>query len=143
MKPKRAKSVALIILGGMFLGGVPALAQTQGSQPTQTPAPANKSKPTTPVPAPLTLDSSAPPVNAEEDGAMKVFRDAPVADVAAKDKLGEDFLQKYPQSRYRIEVYSWLVKGYLSQGQVDKMEAGGERALRTLPNAAPSAARLW
>jgi tetratricopeptide (TPR) repeat protein len=142
MKPKRAKSVALIIWGGMFLAGVPALAQTQGSQPTQTPAPADKSKPTTAAPAPLTLDSSAPPVNAEEDAAVKVFRDAPMADVAAKDKLGEDFLQKYPQSRYRIEVYSWLVKGYLSQGQVDKMEAAGEKELELMPNDAQTLAIL-
>ena len=81
MKPKKAKIVALMILGGMILAGVPALAQTQGSQPTQTPAPADKSKPATPAPAPLTLDSSAPPVNAEEDAAMKVFRDAPMAGV--------------------------------------------------------------
>jgi tetratricopeptide (TPR) repeat protein len=138
MNLKRAKSVAWMIVGGMLLAGVPSVAQTQGSQPAPTPAQDDKSKPS--APAPLTLDSSAPPVNAEEDAAIKKFRDAPIADVAAKDKLGEDFLQKYPQSRYRADVYSWLVKGYLSLGQVDKMEAAGDKELEIMPNDAQTLA---
>jgi tetratricopeptide (TPR) repeat protein len=83
---------------------------------------------------PLTLDSAPPPVNAEEEAAIKLFRDAPMSDVAKKDQSGEDFLQKYPQSRYRSEVYIWLVRGYLAQGQVDKMEAAGEKELALNPN---------
>jgi hypothetical protein len=29
-----------------------------------------------------------------------------------------------------VEVYSWLVKGYLNSGQVDKMEAAGDKSSR-------------
>jgi hypothetical protein len=97
MNLRRAKSIALTVLGGILLVGVAANAQTQGSQPTQTPAPDDKSK--TAAPAPLTLDSTPAPVNADEDAAMKKFRDAPAADVAGKEKLGEDFLQKWTRWR--------------------------------------------
>jgi tetratricopeptide (TPR) repeat protein len=139
MNLRKVKIVALTVLGGILLAAVAANAQTQGSQPTQTPAPDDKSK-ATPAPAPLSLDSTPAPVNAEEDAAIKKFRDAPASDIAGKDKLGEDFLQKYPQSRYRVEVYSWLVKGYLSLGLVDKMEAVGDKELEIMPNDAQTLA---
>jgi len=140
MNLRKAKIAALTVLAGILFAGAAATAQTTGSQPAQTPAPDDKSKTAAPAPAPLTLDSTPAPVNAEEDAAIKKFRDAPAADVAAKEKLGEDFLQKYPQSRYRPEVYSWLVKGYLSTGQVDKMEAAGDKELEITPNDAQTLA---
>jgi tetratricopeptide (TPR) repeat protein len=80
------------------------------------------------------MDSAPPPVNAEEDAAIKAFREAKPEDTAAKDKLGEDFLQKYPQSRYRAEVYSWQVKSFYSKGQIDKMEQAGDKQLELTPN---------
>src|SRR5208283_5295508 len=89
---------------------------------------------------PLTLDAAPPPVSAEEDAAMKTFRDAPITDVAKKNQLAEDFVQKYPESRYRVEVYSWLVKGYLGVGQVDKMEVAGEKELAIQPDDATTLA---
>jgi tetratricopeptide (TPR) repeat protein len=134
----RTKSVAWMILAGMLLAGVPSVAQTPAPQTPPTPAQDDKSKPS--APAPLTLDSAPPPVSAEEEAAIKKFRDAPMSDVAAKDKLGEEFLEKYPQSRYRPDVYSWLVKGYLSLGQVDKMEAAGDKELALMPNDAQTLA---
>jgi tetratricopeptide (TPR) repeat protein len=138
MNLRTAKSVAWMILGGMLLAGAPSMAQTPSSQTPPTPAQDDKSKPSTP--APLTLDSTPPPVSAEEEAAIKKFREAPMADVAAKDKLGEEFVEKYPQSRYRPDVYSWLVKGYLSLGQVDKMEAVGDKELALMPNDAQTLA---
>src|SRR5208337_4414262 len=78
--------------------------------------------------------------SAEEDAAMKTFRDSPITDLAKKNQLGEDFVQKYPQSRYRVEVYSWLVKGYLGAGQVDKMEEAGDKELAIEPNDATTLA---
>jgi tetratricopeptide (TPR) repeat protein len=71
---------------------------------------------------------------------MKAFRDAPLTDVPKKNQMGEDFVQKYPQSRYRVEVYSWLVKGYLGVGQIDKMEAAGEKELAIQPEDATTLA---
>ena len=39
-----------------------------------------------------------------------------------------------------MEVYSWLVKGYLGAGQVDKMESAGDRELAIEPNDATTLA---
>jgi tetratricopeptide (TPR) repeat protein len=128
----------LIFVGGMLLSGARISAQgTQQSPPTLNPE-KKQDKPAEVTP--LTLDNPAPPVNAEEDAAIQAFRAAPIADMAKKDQLGEDFLQKYPQSRYRPEVYSILVRGYLSQGQVDKMEAVGDKEIALNPSDAQTLA---
>jgi tetratricopeptide (TPR) repeat protein len=133
-----------IVLGMTLVGSSAVFAQAPGSQPQQQQSPGQSPPTQNPTPptdpnkppdaAPLTLDNTPPPVNAEEDAAMKQFRDMPTTDAAKKDQAGEDFLAKYPQSRYRAEVYNWLVKGYLSTGQVDKMEAAGDKELQLVPN---------
>ena len=118
----------MLIAGPAALGQTPPPAQQTPGQPQPNPTPpADPSKPA--GAAPITLDSAPPPVNAEEEAAIKTFRDVPNKDVDAKDQAGEAFVQKYPQSRYRPEVYNWLVKGYLSTGNVDKMEAAGDKEL--------------
>jgi tetratricopeptide (TPR) repeat protein len=139
---KLTRMAILAAAGGALLCGARTFAQSsQDPPPSLNPAkqqqqqqqqpPANQSKPEV---TPLTLDNAPPPVTAEEEAAIKAFRDAPTSDLAKKDQTGEDFLQKYPQSRYRSEVYIWLVRGYLAQGQVEKMEAAGEKELELNPN---------
>jgi tetratricopeptide (TPR) repeat protein len=121
----------------VLMGGFAVYGQTPSSAPAAnpaTPAAGQQDKAKPPVVEPLTLDSSQPPVNAEEDAAVKAYRDAPQTDVAKKLQLGDDFLKKYPTSRYRAEVYSWQVKGYMAVGQIDKMEAAGEKELELEPN---------
>jgi tetratricopeptide (TPR) repeat protein len=120
-----------------------AFAQSQGTRPQQQPTQgqdAGQPKPGTPPAAPLTLDSAPPPVSAEEDAAIKAFRDVPVNEVEKKEQAGEDFVKKYPKSRYDAEVYGWLVKGYLNTGQVDKMEAAGDKELGLVPDDAQTLA---
>jgi tetratricopeptide (TPR) repeat protein len=80
------------------------------------------------------LESTPPPVSAEEDAAIKEFRDATPQDGAKKDQLAEQFVQKYPNSRYAPEAYSWLVRAYYRKGEVDKMEAAAEKQLAVYPN---------
>src|SRR5487761_154870 len=58
----------------------------------------------------LTLDTPAPPVNAEEDAAFKAYDAMPLTDGPIKIQAGALFVQKYPQSRYLPPVYSSLVK---------------------------------
>jgi len=73
-------------------------------------------------------ETSPPPVNKEEEDAYKTLfetKDNP----ARKIQLGEDFLKKFPQSRYMETVYSQLTAAYLATGEVDKMFAAGEKAL--------------
>src|ERR1700724_678648 len=91
--------------------------------PTQNPPPpTTPDKNKTPANNSITLDDPAgSPVNAEEDAAYKAFVDSPPTDQAKRIQLGEDFVQKYPNSRYRTGVYSALTISYLQSGQVEKM----------------------
>ncbi|HWY09278.1 MAG TPA: hypothetical protein VNY24_20625 [Candidatus Acidoferrales bacterium] len=135
---KSVQFATLILAAGILLSGARISAQaTQQAPPTLNPE-KKQDKPAEVTP--LTLDNAPPPVNAEEDAAMKAFRAAPITDMAKKDQLGEDFLQKYPQSRYRPEVYSMLVRGYLSQGQIEKMESTGDKEIELNPNDAQTLA---
>jgi tetratricopeptide (TPR) repeat protein len=137
---KSAILAVMILTGGVLLGS--ARAAAQGSQDAPPTLNQDKKQPAKPSDvSPLTLDA-APPVNAEEDAAMKAFRDLPMSDVDKKNQAGEAFLQKYPQSRYRGEVYGWLVRGYWSQGQVDKLEVAGDKAIELNPSDAQTMAIL-
>jgi tetratricopeptide (TPR) repeat protein len=141
MKSMKMELAGAMILGILLFGGKDTLAQTQGKP--QTPMQGQGEK--TPAPtttAPLTLDAAPPPVTAEEDAAIKAFRDAPLTDVPKKNQMGEAFVLKYPQSRYRMDVYSWLVKGYYGNGEIDKMEAAGEKELAIQPDDATTLAIL-
>jgi tetratricopeptide (TPR) repeat protein len=135
---KSVQLAAMIFAGGMLFSGARLSAQgTQQPAPTLNP---EKKQDKPQEVTPLTLDNAPPPVNAEEDAAIHAFRAAPISDVAKKDQLGEEFLQKYPQSRYRPEVYALLVRGYLSQGQIDKMEVAGDKEIELNPSDAQTLA---
>jgi tetratricopeptide (TPR) repeat protein len=100
----------------------------------QPPAAGDKSK----EPAPLSMDQpAAPAASPEEEAAFKAFQQAPVTDPAKKNQLGEDFVQKYPQSRYRGVVYQGLVSGYFATNQVPKLLDAGDKELAINPNDAP------
>jgi len=116
--------VALLTLSGA------ALAQQSGQQ--QNPPPAQQPADKKPVVQDLTLDTPAPPVNAEEDAAYKAFTDE--LDTKKKIQLGEAFVVKYPQSRYRPPVYSNLTIAYLQDNNVVKMEEAGEKEIALNPN---------
>jgi tetratricopeptide (TPR) repeat protein len=128
---KSVQMATTVFAAGVLLFGTRVSAQAT-QQPAPTLNPEKKQDKPADVP-PLTLDAP-PPVNAEEDAAIKAFRAAPISDMSKKDQLGEQFVQKYPQSRYRGEVYSVLVRGYLSLNQVDKMEAVGDKEIELNPN---------
>lgn len=127
-----------ICAGGILLCAPCISAQgTQQAPPTLNP---DKKQDKPAEVTPLTLDNAPPPVSAEEDAAIQAFRAAPLTDLAKKDMLGEEFLQKYPQSRYRPEVYTMLLRGYSSLGQIDKMETVGDKEIELNPNDAQTLA---
>jgi tetratricopeptide (TPR) repeat protein len=138
---------ATLFLAGFLLGGTVVLAQTPSQQPpaqqpSQAPAqaPSQGGQSGGQQSAPLSLEGTPPPVSAEEDAAFKAFNDAPNDDPAKKDQAGDAFLQKYPQSRYRADVYSWQVKYYFSVGKIDEMEAAADKELAIAPNDAQTLA---
>lgn len=102
-------------------------AQGQGQQ--QQPPPAPGVQPGQPaVPA-------QPPVNKEEEDAYKAFFELKAAgNEQAMVASGEEFLKKFPESRYRESVYSRLAQAHLNLGELDKMQAAGEKALEINPD---------
>ena len=103
----------------------------QSQQPSQQPPPAEKDK--QPNPAPLSMDNA--PASPEEDSASKAVQQA--TEPAKRIQLAEDFLKKYPQSRYRGAIYQALVSGYFATQQVPKMLEAGEKEVELNPNDAP------
>src|SRR5580693_2215510 len=119
--------------GMLLLGCAGAAAQSGGTQSGQSAPPAqqqtDKDKANT-----LTLDTPAPPVNAEEDAAFKAFDTISLNDGSKKIQAGEAFVLKYPQSRYLAPVYSNLVKLYLAGNELQKMQDAGEKVVALAPN---------
>src|SRR5712692_7025542 len=103
----------------------------QGQPPTQQQPPADKDK--QPNPAPLSMDNA--PASPEEDSASKAVQQA--TDPNKRIQLAEEFLKKYPQSRYRASMYQALVSGYFATQQVPKMLEAGEKEVELNPNDAP------
>lgn len=115
--------------------------QPQAKPPQQQPS-ANQPKPgqaATPG-SPATPDTSkpvAPAATAEEDAAYRTLMEKKTndaADVARRIQLGEDFLKKYPESRYVPSVYSAMTLNYLMAGDTAKMMDAGGKALQKNPD---------
>jgi tetratricopeptide (TPR) repeat protein len=135
-----AGTLAALLAGACILAAPNSAAQT--AQPNSQSAPAQKQDPAADkdkgtTPPPLSMDAQPPAASPEEDAAFKAFQDAPVTDPAKKDQIGEDFLAKYPQSRYRGVVYQGLVSGYFATQQVPKLLDAGDKELAINPNDAP------
>jgi tetratricopeptide (TPR) repeat protein len=126
----RLLSLALFLTLLALMAGQTAWAQRPvGTEPPTQPSPTMKNG---------GPDSSQPtetvqPPSKQENKAIKAFRDAPPADADKKTQLGEDFIEKYPNSRYRGEVVSWLARAYMAKGQLDKLQAEGDKELALKP----------
>jgi tetratricopeptide (TPR) repeat protein len=138
MRSKRNLCLELLATAGLLFGAC-GMAAAQGSQGSQSgqggqsqPPVQSSDKPKTPEVAPLKLDA-APPVNAEEDAAFKAFQAVPQTDLNKRIELGEDFLKKYPESRYRPPIYSTLTIAYMQTSQIPKMLEVGEKAVELTP----------
>jgi len=129
-----------VVLAGTLLGGAMAFAQAQTPANPPAQGPDQSSKPANQQTAPLTLESTPPPVSAEEEAAFKNFDTVSNDDPAKKNELALDFLQKYTQSRYRGTIYSWQVRYYFSKGQIDQMEVAADKELELIPNDAQTLA---
>ncbi len=108
--------------------------QSQPAQQQQQPA-QQAAKDKQPNPAPLSMDNAPVPATPEEESTYKAFQQAP--DVNKKLQMAEEFLQKYPQSRYRPAMYQAQVNGYFQTQQVPKMLEAGEKEVEINPNDAP------
>lgn len=79
------------------------------------------------------LTGAPPKAVPAEEKAYKAFYDV-VGDPKSEIALGEDFVKKYPNSRYLGSVYSRLTSAYEATGNTDKMLDVGQKALTINPN---------
>jgi tetratricopeptide (TPR) repeat protein len=133
-----ATALLTILLGGPGLLG--QTSQPGAQNPPAQQQPNDKDK----QPAPLSMDApqgSAPAAPAtaspEEEAAFKDFQAVPPNNIDKRIPMAEQFLQKYPQSRYRPVMYQTLVSGYLAKQEVPKMLEAGEKEIALNPNDTP------
>ncbi len=101
-------------------------AQDQQQQQPAKPAQPGQAAPATGAQPP----AEAPKIDPEEEKAFKAFADATAPqDTDKQIALGEQFVQKYPQSKYDSPVYDRLTQDYLAKQETDKMYAAGDKAL--------------
>ncbi|HEX4643656.1 MAG TPA: hypothetical protein VH161_09315 [Candidatus Acidoferrales bacterium] len=96
------------------------------------------SAPPTPPPtqnAPAAKDSGKQPkINKAEEAAYKNVLAAQGGDPMAQIPILEDFITKFPTSRYIGGVYGILTTDYYASGNTDKMFAAGAKALELDPD---------
>jgi tetratricopeptide (TPR) repeat protein len=119
-------AAVLVLTVAIFLGA--GISSAQYSQPAS-PAPA----PTQNTP-PAKESGKPPKVNKAEEAAYKAFLAAQTADPTTKIQLGEDFVTKFPMSKYLDGVYGALTTAYFTTGAFDKMFAAGTKALELNPD---------
>jgi len=121
-------------LAGCLMLGTKASAQSSQSQSGQQPATATKDQKPTDSGSTLAIPTTQPPVSAEEDAAAKAFQAMPNSDLPKKIAAGEDFLAKYPESRYRSPVYSTLTIAYIQAGNTAKAFETGDKEVALKPD---------
>jgi tetratricopeptide (TPR) repeat protein len=73
-------------------------------------------------------------INKKEEEAYKVLYAARGDAWENQIKLGENFVNKFPQSHYLAGVYAQLTTAYFKVGQNEKMYEAGNKALELNPN---------
>ena len=132
--------VGATALTACLIAGASTVAAQSGQQggqsqpPQQQPPAQSPDKDKQPNPAPLSMDT-APAASPEEEAAFKAVQGA--TDANKKTQLAEEFVQKYPQSRYRQAMYQAMVSGYFATQQVPKLLDAGEKEIELNPNDAP------
>ena len=144
---KKKAMTAIFLVGCLTAFATTAFAQSsQGGQPTQgqpgQQPNANKDQKPGDTGSSLEIPTNQPPVNAEEDAAAKAFQAMPNTDLPKKIAAGEDFLKKYPESRYRPMIYSALVFEYIQTNNLDKAFDIGDKEVALKPDDAQTMAVL-
>jgi tetratricopeptide (TPR) repeat protein len=135
MSSKKTNTVAAILLAVCASAfGSSVSAQTPQSQSGQQAPTTNKDQKPAASGSSLDVPNAQAPSNAEEDAAVKAFQAMPSTDLPKKIAAGEDFLKKYPESRYRPAVYSALVFGYIQSGNAQKAFEVGDKEVALKPD---------
>ena len=122
---------AAAVLGltvALSLGAGTSSAQYGGAaSPSPAPTPAQNTPPA--------KESGKPQkVNKAEEAAYKNVLAAQGGDPAMQIQVGEEFITKFPMSRYVPGVYGMLTTAYYTTGNTDKMFAAGAKSLELNPD---------
>jgi tetratricopeptide (TPR) repeat protein len=132
------QSLRKIVTAAILLavGSILVLVQPCGAQQQPAPAPAPVKPGQSATPQNGTQNpAEAPKVDPEEEKAYKAFYDANTpAQADARIKLGEDFVAKYPKSKYAEVVYARLMQDYFNKQQFDKMYDAAAKVLALNPD---------
>jgi hypothetical protein len=114
------------LMAAISLGAGTASAQ-YGQAAAPAPAPAQNTPPA--------KDAGKPQkVNKAEEAAYKTVLAAQGGDPMMQIQVGEDFITKFPMSKYIGGVYGLLTTAYYTTGNTDKMFAAGGKALELDPD---------
>ena len=75
------------------------------------------------------VDQAAPKADPLEEAAYKAFYDAGAKDPDKRIQLGQDFIQKYPSSRYAEAVYAGLASAYYAKQNWKDFYSSSDKAL--------------
>lgn len=126
------KKVISVPALGLMAFGVSGIASAQNPQGGQAQPPAQQGDKSKGDVTPLAIPAA--PATAEEDAAFKAFQALPTSDLPKKIQAGEDFLKKYPESRYKPPILGALTAAYLQSGDLQKMREYGEKEVALQPN---------
>ena len=116
-----------LTVASMFGPGIASAQYGQAASPS--PSPSQN------APAPKEKDSGkAQKINKAEEAAYKNLLATQGGDPAMAIQAAEDFITKFPMSRYVGGVYGMLTGAYFNTGNTDKMFASGAKALELDPN---------
>jgi len=112
----------------IFLGaGISRAQYGQAASPSPAPAPTQNTPPA--------KESGKPQkINKAEEAAYKNVLAAQGGDPAMQIQIGEDFITKFPMSKYVGGVYGLLTTAYYTTGNTDKMFAAGAKSLELNPD---------
>src|ERR1700722_6609651 len=129
----RKAIIAADLIALSLTAAQPARAQSQ-QQPQQQAPPAKPGQAPAAQPG-QQAPAEAPKVDPEEEKAYKAFYDANTPQQAdARIKMGEDFVAKYPKSKYAEVVYARLMQDYFNKQQIPKMYDAADKALALNPD---------
>ena len=131
------RKTSWLVLAILFALSPAWAGKSQGSGQQQQPPPPQQTQPKPAQPSAFSLDDSnaPPPVSSKaEDDAYKALMDAKANDVPHRIQLGEEFIAKYPQSRYLESVLSAMTLNYFFAGNTQKMINTGDKALGLYPD---------
>jgi tetratricopeptide (TPR) repeat protein len=118
--------IAAICVAAALAFAPVSAAQGYGGQPAQ-----QQQQPTEPAKsaAQPAQQAEAPKVDPEEEKAYQAFNKLKPEASDQTIQLGEQFIQKYPASKYAEAVYARLTHAYFDKQQFDKMYAAADKTL--------------